>query len=235
MAWGSAHGQSQVGEYRVKSAFLYHFAQLVDWPAGSLGDASQPLILCTIGDDPFHGELENSVDEKVVDGRFIRVRHLKNIQEAHSCHILFFDKGVDKQLAEMLTELGNGPVLTVGESDRFAQQGGMIQFILDNSKVRFSINISAAQKSSLKISSKLLLLAKEVIGNREGTDSMAFKDWPVRRKLDPLGAFCHCLCVASRLSGPGSERTPDLARRYRERTRHAGGYPRGQYCGGAGV
>jgi hypothetical protein len=166
---GPARAQSQVDEYRVKAAFLYHFAQLVDWPAGALRDASQPLILCTIGDDPFHGELENSVDGKVVDGRFIRIRHLKKIQEAHACQILLFGKEEeDKQLADILMELGNGPILTVGESDQFAQQGGMIQFILDDSKVRFDINVGAAQKSALKISSKLLLLAKEVIGNRGG-------------------------------------------------------------------
>jgi hypothetical protein len=168
VAVGPARAQSQADEYRVKAAFLYHFAQLVDWPAQSQGDAGQPLILCTIGDDPFRGELETSVDGKVVDSRVIRIRHLKRIQDAHGCHILFFDKSQDQQLAEMLTELGNGPILTVGESDRFAQQGGMIQFILDDSKVRFSINVSAAQKSGLKISSKLLLLAKEVIGNRGG-------------------------------------------------------------------
>jgi hypothetical protein len=167
-AVGPAHAQSQADEYRVKAAFLYHFAQLVDWPTGSQGDASQPLVLCAIGDDPFHGELENSVDGKVVNGRFIRVHHLKKIQEAHGCHILFFDKGEDNQLAEMLMELSNVPILTVGESDRFAQQGGMIQFILDDSRVRFDINVGAAQKSNLKISSKLLLLAKEVIGNRGG-------------------------------------------------------------------
>ena len=168
VAVGPARAQSQADEYRVKAAFLYHFAQLVDWPAGSTGDANQPLILCAIGDDPFHGELESSVDGKVLDGRFIRVRHLKKIQEAHSCQILFFDKTDDKQLADMLMELGSGPILTVGESDRFAQQGGMIQFVLDDSKVRFSINVGAAQKSGLKISSKLLLLAKEVLGNRGG-------------------------------------------------------------------
>ena len=163
-----ARAQSQADEYRVKAAFLYHFAQLVDWPAGSFGDASQPLILCTIGDDPFHGELENSVDGKVVDGRYIRIRHFKRISEAHSCRILFFGKVEDKALAEMLMELGNGPILTVGESDGFAQMGGMIQFSLDDNRVRFNVNVGAAQKSGLKISSKLLLLAKEVIGNRGG-------------------------------------------------------------------
>jgi hypothetical protein len=160
--------QSQADEYRIKAAFLYHFAQLVDWPSGALGDVNQPLGLCTVGDDPFHGELENSVDGKVINGRFVRIRHSKRIQEARNCQILFFGKGDDRQLTEMLMELGNSPILTVGESDRFAQQGGMIQFTLDDNKVRFNINVAAAQKSGLKISSKLLLLAKEVIGNRGG-------------------------------------------------------------------
>ena len=158
--------QSEVEEHKVKAAFIYHFAQLVDWPAGALGDGSQPMNLCTVGDDPFRGELENSVEGKVADLHVMRVRHLKKIQEAHDCQILFISKSEEKQLAEILMELGNAAVLTIGESDRFAQQGGMIQLTLDDNKVRFNINVGAAQKSGLKISSKLLLLAKEVTGNR---------------------------------------------------------------------
>jgi hypothetical protein len=160
--------QSQADEYRVKAAFLYHFVQLVDWPMGSLGDTGQPLNLCTIGDDPFQGELDRSVDGKSVGARLIHVKHLRDLKALLACQIVFIGKSEDKRTPAIFAELIAEPVLTVGESDNFAQQGGMIGFLLDENKIRFSINLDPAEKSGLKISSKLLLLAKEVIGNRGG-------------------------------------------------------------------
>ena len=163
-----SQAQSQIDEYRVKAAFLYHFVKLVDWPAGSLGDASQPMSLCTFGDDPFQGELDRSVDGKSVGSRVIRVRHLRDPKTLRDCQILFLGKSEDKRTPVILADLAGIPLLTVGESDSFAQQGGMIGFALDENKIRFNINLDPAERSGLKISSKLLLLAKEVIGNRGG-------------------------------------------------------------------
>lgn len=158
--------QTQAQEYQVKAAFLYHFAQLVDWPAGSLEPSS--LSLCVLGDDPFQGELERSVEGKSVGTRSVHVRHVRETKDLRSCQIAFLGKNEDKRLAGALTELGMAPVLTVGDGDTFAQEGGMIGFAFDGNKIRFNINLDSAQRAGLKISSKLLLLAKQVIGNQGG-------------------------------------------------------------------
>lgn len=158
--------QSQAGEYHVKAAFLFHFVQLVEWPTGTLGNDINPVTLCTIGEDPFQGDLETTLAGKTVGTRPLRVRHLKSAEDFPGCHVLFVSSHDAARLGPLLQELKDGPVLTVGESDGFVQQGGMIGFCLVDNKVRFEINVEAAERAKLKISSRLLLLAKTVVGNR---------------------------------------------------------------------
>ena len=156
----------QTEEYHVKAAFLFHFAQLVDWPAPAAGGENKPLTLCTIGHDPFDGGLEATLQGKSIGIRALQIRHLKLTQDAAGCQVLFIDSRDRKQISSVLAALKNEAVLTVGESDDFAKQGGMIGFSMDQDKVRFDINLDAALRVKLKISSRLLLLAKSVIGNR---------------------------------------------------------------------
>jgi hypothetical protein len=161
---GPAHAQ-QSEEYRVKAAFLFHFAQLVDWPPEALGDEKQPLTLCTVGKDPFGGDLEATLQGKSIGARALQVRHLKQVQDAQGCQILFVAGSERKEVASVLAALKEAAVLTVGESEDFVKQGGMIGFSMENNKLRFDINVEAATRAKLKISSRLLLLAKSVIGS----------------------------------------------------------------------
>jgi hypothetical protein len=161
-----AAAQSADDEYRVKAAFLFHFAQLVEWPSDIPGDDDHSLRLCTLGEDPFHGELESTVEGKLVGMRTMRVKHLKETDDPKSCQILFIGSSETKRVPSLFVQLGNSPVLTVGETSTFLLQGGIIRFCLENNKVRFEINLDASQRAGIKISSRLLLLAKTVIGNR---------------------------------------------------------------------
>jgi hypothetical protein len=161
-----ASAQSADDEYRVKAAFLFHFAQLVEWPSDIPGDDDHSLRVCTLGEDPFHGELESTVEGKLVGTRAIRVKHLKETEDPKSCQILFIGSSETKRVPSLFGQLGTAPVLTVGETSTFLQQGGIIRFCLDNNKVRFEINLDASQRAGIKISSRLLLLAKTVLGNR---------------------------------------------------------------------
>jgi hypothetical protein len=161
-----AGAQSADDEYRVKAAFLFHFAQLVEWPSDISGDDDHSLRLCTLGEDPFHGELESMVEGKLVGTRTMRVKHLKETEDPKSCQILFIGSGETKRVPSLFAQLGTSSVLTVGETSTFLQQGGIIRFCLENNKVRFEINLDASQRAGIKISSRLLLLAKTVIGNR---------------------------------------------------------------------
>ncbi len=156
----------QTEEYRVKAAFLFHFVQLVDWPVPAAGDENKPLTLCTIGQDSFGGDLEITFQGKSIGAHPLQIRHLKQSQEAAGCQVVFIGSRDRKQISSVLAALKDEAVLTVGESDDFAKEGGMIGFSMDKGKVRFDINVDAAASVKLKISSRLLLLAKSVIGNR---------------------------------------------------------------------
>lgn len=160
---------SAPGEYQVKAAFLFHFAQYVDWPAAAFENANAPLTYCTLGEDPFHGALEASLNGKTIGPHPLRIKHLKQNREASGCQVLFLSAAEEKSIVETLEHLRGAPVLTVGDSDNFAQEGGMIGFCLQDSKVRFEINVSAAEHAGLRISARLLALAKTVFGEPKGT------------------------------------------------------------------
>jgi YfiR/HmsC-like len=160
--WLQAQGKTE--EYHVKAGFLFHFAQLVDWPAAA--GANLTFGLCMLGDDPFQGELENTLNGKAIGSKPIHILHLKQSQDARSCQVLFISNTEDQHLRKIIEELGNSAVMTVGESDDFIDRGGMIRFTLDQGKVRFEINLKAADPAGLKFSSRLLLLAKNVFGKQ---------------------------------------------------------------------
>ncbi|MGC1483688.1 MAG: YfiR family protein [Candidatus Acidiferrum sp.] len=166
--WVSAQAGPS-SEYQVKAAFLFHFAQFVEWPPEAFRSANSPLTYCTVGEDPFHGALEASLDGKSINSRPLRVQHYKQVREVRACQVLFIGTPEERFISATLTNLNGNPVLTVGESEHFAQEGGIIGFFLEDNKVRFDINLVAAQKAKLQISARLLALAKTVIGSQKGT------------------------------------------------------------------
>jgi len=165
----TADAQSDSSEYQLKAAFIFHFAQLVDWPAEAVGPGNRPLILCTAGEDTPSGVLEATVQGKQIGSHPLEVRHLQEKDSSSGCHLLFIVGRDKRRVPAILAGLNNAPILTVGESDDFVQQGGMIGFCLQESKIRFDINLKVAQRANLRISSRLLLLAKTVVGDgRQG-------------------------------------------------------------------
>ena len=162
---GSARAQTPtVGESQVKAAFLYNFAKFVEWPPGSFSDASAPLRICIFGRDPFGEELRNITKEKVLNGHKLEVSEVLDLQVARTCHILFIAFSETAQLKQIFESVRGTDALTVGDTKGFVQQGGMINFVLDNNRVQFEVNRKAAEQGGLRISSKLLSVAKLVIG-----------------------------------------------------------------------
>lgn len=160
------HAQSMQDEYRVKAAFLFHFAQLVTWPPNPPSDGPHSFLLCTVDGDPFQGALETIMAGKQIGTRMIHIRHVM-YNQTNECTMLFIGQNEDRSLKPLLARLGNAPILTVGESDDFLDAGGMIQFLMEGNKIRFAINRRAAEQAHLTISSQLLLLASKVIGPSE--------------------------------------------------------------------
>ena len=160
--------QTASEEYRVKAAFIFHFAQLVDWPAEKATGTDNSLVLCTLGEDPFQGLLEGTVAGKAIGNRILRVRHLGQPQDMQACQIVFLGRAQSKHIPTLVSTLHQAPVLTVGETAGFLDAGGMIDFLLEDNKVRFEVNLDAAESADLKIGSRLLVLAERVVGEGHG-------------------------------------------------------------------
>jgi hypothetical protein len=154
------------GEYAVKAAFLYNFARFVEWPGEALGNGGSPLLVGVMGDDPFGGSIDQVVAGKNVNGHPIAVRRLRWGQDLRQCHILFISASEARRLPQILESLRGASVLTVADMEHFGQQGGVVRFLIEDGKVRFEINVDAADRAGLRISSKLLALAKIVRAQR---------------------------------------------------------------------
>jgi hypothetical protein len=161
LAPDQGHGQAaSPSEYQLKAAFLYHFAQFIQWPSNAFENPTSPMVIAILGDNPFGGGLEKAVSGKSINNHPLTVREIRSPTEAtNSCHLLFISSSEKKRLPEILTALRGTSVLTVGEMERFTESGGIINFTMEGGKIRFQINAAAAENAGLKISSKLLSLA----------------------------------------------------------------------------
>jgi hypothetical protein len=151
-------------EYQVKAAFLVNFARFVEWPPQSFGAANDPLVVGVYGNGLFGAALEEAVLGKRIGGRPAVIRRTSQISALRSCHVVFLPASEINHFRELSNSLGDLSVLLVGETEGFAESGGVINFILENERVRFEISPSAAARVHLKISSKLLQLAVIVGG-----------------------------------------------------------------------
>jgi len=157
--------ESQSTEYRVKAAFMYNFSRFVQWPPAANGQAGD-FTLCILGHDPF-GETLNSLAGKLVHDQVLEIRRIDNPALIDSCQLVFIGRDNSSNLGNILSRLGERPVLTISDLDDFTDKGGIIQFRLVDNKVRFDINIDAARRAGLNISSKLLSLASSVRMSRQ--------------------------------------------------------------------
>ena len=175
--------------YEIKAGYLMNFVEFVEWPSGAFSDSQSPLILGVIGKDPFGAELEK-LQRRVVNGRKLQIKRFKGVfefrgeetpgrrqddlllrqtrklAELKACHILFISASEKNHLPFVLKPLKGASVLTVSETDTFARDGGMINFLDGGNRVQLEINLDAADEAGLKISSKLLSLAKIVRNER---------------------------------------------------------------------
>ncbi|MEO6474700.1 MAG: YfiR family protein [Luteolibacter sp.] len=160
MLIGVAPAEADVSkEYQLKAAFLYNFAKFVEWPASGFATPESPLVIGVFRANPFGDELEKAVKGRKINGHPIVVSQVSSVAAARQTQILFVGASQNAKLGELKGALQGTPVLTVGESEEFARQGGMVTFTLQNDSLRFAINKDPAQKAGLKISSQLLKLA----------------------------------------------------------------------------
>ena len=154
----SLRGQT-VTQPALKAAFLYNFAKFAEWPTDPA--STGPLILCVIDDIAVDDALSQLARGSVVNGRPVEVQRAAH-DHLRECHLAYFG-GTDANGAiALLDEIKGAPVLTVSDGEQFARRGGVIGLFVEDGKMRFAVNAAAAQRGGVRLSSRLLTLAKLV-------------------------------------------------------------------------
>lgn len=148
------HAQEVSQEYQIKAAYLYNFLKYVEW----LEPVNRPFMICVAGQNPFGGVLDGLTKNERVRGNPIKTEIILGFEPG--CDVIFTPR--TSNIPAYLQGAAGMPILTVGETPRFIEQGGIVNFFLENGKVRFEINRNAAERAGLRISSRLLQLARIV-------------------------------------------------------------------------
>jgi YfiR/HmsC-like len=151
----------------LKAAFLFRFSKFVEWPAEPTGPS--PLTLCVLDDPAVEDALEQLLNDGSVNGRMVALVKGARNRPLRGCHLIYMGDSDPARVAATLDELKGVPILTVGDGDDFARAGGIIGLFVEDGRMRFAINPDAAQRAGLRLSSKLLSLAKIVKGRHGRT------------------------------------------------------------------
>jgi len=158
-----AQADAQADEYRVKAAFLYKFGSYIEWPSRSFTRADSPVAIGVMGADALADELAQIVAGRSVNGRAVQVRKLRPGDPIAGLHILFIGRADDGRLPEVLAAARGRALLTVTESDEALELGSMINFVVVDDKVRFDVAPPPADSGNLRISARLLGVARKVV------------------------------------------------------------------------
>jgi hypothetical protein len=157
-----AQADAAVAEYQVKAAYLYKFLDFVEWPAASFESAKSPFVLGVIGADALAAELEVLISRRRAEHRPALIRRLKPGEAVDGLHVLFVGRSAGARAPTLLASAAQQPVLTVTEFDEGLSAGGVINFVVVDKRVRFDVALRSAEAREIKISSRLLGVARRV-------------------------------------------------------------------------
>lgn len=166
LPWGACWAESatpMVRESSVKAAFLYRFADFVEWPPDVFPQAGQPFVIGVSGDGDVARDLEQLVKGRTIEGRPVAVRRIAEPDAPSGVHLLFLGHRRESRLREILEAL-TGPVLVVTEQAGALRLGSVLNFIPEGGRVRFSASMASAEARSLKLSARLLAVAQAIEG-----------------------------------------------------------------------
>jgi hypothetical protein len=160
--------QPKAEEYQVKAVYLFNFGRFIEWPASAkTGDT---FAICVLGRDPFGATLDATLARETIDNVKVTAKRIASARDATGCRILFIGSSESVRIKEILFSLEKSGVLTVSDMPSFVNSGGMIQFVLKENKVRFAVNLTAAEKAGLTLSSQLLKVATDIKKEPSGAD-----------------------------------------------------------------
>ena len=161
----SSLGDSSWSEYRLKANFLAMSTNFVEWPAEATASVPKPFALCVYGDFPFGPTLAELTRATNVHGSRVEVKWVRKEPDLRNCNLVFVSRSEEKRYARILQTLWGTSILTVGETPGFLEAGGILDLDVQSAKLHFDVNLEAAEVAHLKISARLLALARRVIGS----------------------------------------------------------------------
>ncbi len=161
---GGAWGQADSAVVQIKAAYLYKFGGFVEWPEGAFAGPAAPVVIGVVGAEALAAELEQVVAGRKVQERPVAVRRLRAGESMAGLHILFIGDAQNARLAEIAAASRGQPVLVVSESESATGRGSMINFVTAQNRVRFDVALAPAEAGRLKISARLLTVARRVTG-----------------------------------------------------------------------
>jgi hypothetical protein len=159
LLFGIVAMHAEAGEYETKAAYLYRFAQFVEWP-GSVLAPGAAIVIGVVGDDAFGRAADEAIGRKYANGHPLLIRRLRWIDAPVGCHIIYISASEAGHLRGILDATRGRSVLTVSEVETFAQRGGVIELQAVENRIEFEVNTEAAHEGHLIISSKLLQIAR---------------------------------------------------------------------------
>lgn len=167
-ASANAQDEPKVMDYQVKAADLINFPKYVDWPEKAFASSNSPITIAVFGDnnvtEAFQTMLGGGTE---IGGHPLLLKRINSEADiTTNCQILYIAASERSRVPAILEKLGGSSVLTVGESDNFLEQGGMINFVPQNRRIRLQVNLTAASQAHLRISSRLLKVADLVKGKQ---------------------------------------------------------------------
>jgi len=164
-----APAERELTEYEVKAGFLFQVTRYVEWPESAFADANAPIVIGIFGNDPFGELLDQTVAGHTSQRRPLVIRRITAVEDAVACHVLFVGRD-ERHPTRILEALRGRPILTVAETDRFLRQGGLISLGIAEEHMFFEVNLGKAREVGLRLSSRLLSLARRVVDS-ESADS----------------------------------------------------------------
>jgi hypothetical protein len=165
LAGSAGADDKDIHEDEVKAAFVYNFAKFVEWPTGKINES---INLCILGESPLGFSALKAIDGRTAQDKPLVTKLLNKSDDLKGCHIVFVAASERNKVAQLLKIAHQQHALTVSDMDGFTQEGGAIELVKTEEKIRFEINLLAAKEAGLAISSRLLNLALAVydVNNR---------------------------------------------------------------------
>ena len=159
---GQALGQ-QASEHELKAIFLLKLLRFVEWPEEHQPSEDRPLTLTVLGKDPFGSKLDRVFAKQKINGHHVVIRRAKTLAELPDSHVVFISSSLKDRLPEITKELDQRPLLPVGDSSKFAANGGMLGLLIEDKRLKFEVNLASTKRCELTLSSQLLRLARKVV------------------------------------------------------------------------